>query len=1028
MKQIFLSFCISLLCIGTTSAQLVINFSSAADVTPGGQVTVDVSVEDFDNIVLFQFGVLWDPSVLSYNSLTNVVGNPPLPDFSEGGNIGTPTVSALLDDGEIWTSWNELNTDQVTIPDGTILFSIVLDVVGDPCDETTFSVGEILGPVEVYDDNTFSNNIGVTSNDGMVNIDGDNCDGMGSGCDNFDGIILTIDDASVSPGQNVCVPVTVENFTDIESASIGVTWDESIIDYTGIANFALPGSQQFNDTNVPNGELVSLWTDPLGNTNSLADGSVIFEICFDAVGSLGQTSPVNFEDLPNIGTGFEIEFSSNGVAIPYCVNEGSVTIADGPVEQFIISGNSATGDMGTQVCVDYTTENFDDISSIQYTYMWDNSVIDFTDVQMTNPNLGGLSAGNFNQLADDKLRFTWNSSSGEGETLPDGALLFKLCFDAVGACESETNLMYVSFGGIGIEIGDGNSNSIPPSNYDLQEGDVTVTCAADECTISSTAVSCNGGNDGSANVTVTGGSLPSCVWFNDAGTMIGSMCLLSGQTAGDYTVEVTVGSTSTTKEVTIPEPDAISIATTVTDASCNGAGSVDIVITGGNGGYVTTWDPAGSDEDNLLEGDYTITVTDSKMCMESAMFSVGLENTTLTANVSSTPTTCSDSQDGTISFTAAGGCAPYSCDGCDGMFGPGIYNVIVSDADGQMVPAEVVVSAPDPIVIMLLNDSDELCTTGSDGFLNIQGSGGTGALSYSWTSVGGFTSNSQNINGLGEDTYTVCATDQNQCMTCMTWDIVEKSDTDPPSINNVSSTDNSCFGLIDTDCDGSIFASVAGATSITINGDPVTEVNETGLCAGDYLVVASNANGDTEITITVGEPEQIQISVETFCTSEDAEDGSIELTVTGGNGPYTYDWGTSDLIGESPGFVGAGSYNVLVEDMNGCLAMAQGINVSTCIDPNFPCFEALNILTPNADGMNDIFMINCVEQNSGTLTVYDRYGKDVYKEVGYANTWDGTDNSGRILNEGGYMWVLEVDFGNGQTELYKGTVTILRNL
>jgi len=200
------------------------------------------------------------------------------------------------------------------------------------------------------------------------------------------------------------------------------------------------------------------------------------------------------------------------------------------------------------------------------------------------------------------------------------------------------------------------------------------------------------------------------------------------------------------------------------------------------------------------------------------------------------------------------------------------------------------------------------------------------------------------------------------------------------------------------------------------------------LCAGDYLVVASNANGDTEITITVGEPEQIQISVETFCTSEDAEDGSIELTVTGGNGPYTYDWGTSDLIGESPGFVGAGSYNVLVEDMNGCLAMAQGINVSTCIDPNFPCFEALNILTPNADGMNDIFMINCVEQNSGTLTVYDRYGKDVYKEVGYANTWDGTDNSGRILNEGGYMWVLEVDFGNGQTELYKGTVTILRNL
>jgi len=1028
MKQIFLSFCISLLCIGTTSAQLGINFSSAADVTPGGQVTVDVSVEDFDNIVLFQFGVLWDPTVLSYNSLTNVVGNPPLPDFSEGGNIGTPPVSALLDDGEIWTSWNEANTDQVTIPDGTILFSIVLDVIGDPCDETTFSVGPILGPVEVYNDNTFSNNIGVTATDGLVNIDGDDCNGMGTGCDNFNGIVLTIDDVNAEAGESVCVPVTVDNFEDIESASIGVTWDESIVDYTMITNFALPGSLQFNDTNVSNGELAVLWTDPLGNQNSLPNGAVIFEICFDAVGSVGQTSVINFGDLPDIGTGFEMEFSSMSVAIPFCVTEGSITIIDPSVEPFVIAGNSVIGTQGEQVCVDYTTENFTDISSIQLNIMWDMAVIDFDEVAMVNTDLGGFSVSSFNSVADDKLRLTWNSTGGDGEDLPDGSLLFQLCFDAIGACESETDLMYVSFGGINTEIGDGAGNSIPASMYDLQEGDVTITCPPDGCTVTVTDVSCNGGNNGSVAVSFDGGSNPSCEWKNSDGVVIGSACNLSGQMAGNFTLCVTTGGTTTTKDVTIDEPDPIDIQVTVMDASCNGNGSADIVITGGNGGNTIAWDPPGSNPMDLPEGDYGITVTDSQMCTESASFSVGITNEPLDVTVTVTMTSCSDSEDGTINFTASGGCAPYTCVGCDGMFAPGSYNVTISDSDGQSESAEVFITAPAAIEIALLNGPDELTSTGTDGFININGTGGTGALSYSWTSIGGFTSNTQNINGLGPDTYTVCATDQNNCQTCSSWEIILDDPGSAPSITNTDSTPNSCFGLIDTDCDGSIFAAVVGATSITVNGDAVTEVDLTGLCAGEYVIVATNGNGSTEETITVGEPDQIEIDVDTFCASEDTDDGSIELTVTGGTGPYTYTWGDPDLMGSNPSFLAVGSYNVLIEDINGCQAMEQMITVPSCTVMGIDCFEALNILTPNGDGMNDFFMINCAEQNSGTLTVYDRYGQDVYSEVGYSNGWDGRDNNGRILNEGGYMWVLEVDFGNGQRELYKGTVTVLRDL
>jgi len=169
-----------------------------------------------------------------------------------------------------------------------------------------------------------------------------------------------------------------------------------------------------------------------------------------------------------------MEFSSFSNSVPFCIEEGSVTIVDEMIQPFTISGNSVTGDQNEEVCVDFTTENFDDISSIQLTYMWDNSVIDFTEVMNTTNLLGGLSAGSFNQVADDKLRLTWNSQGGDGETLPDGTLLYQLCFNTVGACESESDIMYVDFGGINIEIGDGSGNSIPPANYNLEGGNVSI--------------------------------------------------------------------------------------------------------------------------------------------------------------------------------------------------------------------------------------------------------------------------------------------------------------------------------------------------------------------------------------------------------------------------------------------------------------------------------------------------------------------------------------------------------------------------
>ena len=62
--------------------------------------------------------------------------------------------------------------------------------------------------------------------------------------------------------------------------------------------------------------------------------------------------------------------------------------------------------------------------------------------------------------------------------------------------------------------------------------------------------------------------------------------------------------------------------------------------------------------------------------------------------------------------------------------------------------------------------TDEI--SGNDGAINITVSGGTPTYTYSWTGPGGFSSNSQNINGLVGGLYSVTITDLNGCTTTLT--------------------------------------------------------------------------------------------------------------------------------------------------------------------------------------------------------------------------------------------------------------------
>jgi gliding motility-associated-like protein len=65
-------------------------------------------------------------------------------------------------------------------------------------------------------------------------------------------------------------------------------------------------------------------------------------------------------------------------------------------------------------------------------------------------------------------------------------------------------------------------------------------------------------------------------------------------------------------------------------------------------------------------------------------------------------------------------------------------------------------------------------------------------------------------------------------------------------------------------------------------------------------------------------------------------------------------------------------------------------------------------------------------QENTKLTVFDRWGQEVYTQQNYDNSWSGLDMENEALEESAYMWVLEVEFAESRREVFTGTVTILR--
>jgi uncharacterized protein (DUF2141 family) len=267
----------------------------------------------------------------------------------------------------------------------------------------------------------------------------------------------------------------------------------------------------------------------------------------------------------------------------------------------------------------------------------------------------------------------------------------------------------------------------------------------------------------------------------------------------------------------------------------------------------------------------------------------------------------------------------------------------------------------------------------SDGQIKVLVLGGTAPFVFNWSNIPG-TNDPQNQTGLPAGTYGLTVTDANGCTASTTVTLIAP----PAPTVTATSTPPSC----QNPTSGTITLTVTGGSTpytydwshILGNSDPA---NLTGLSANVYSVVVTAANGcttSTSVTLTVPNAPQVT-ETHTNVTCFGGATGSIDLTVTGGTAPYTYDWadvtGTSNT--EDRTGLTAGSYSVTVTDANGCSS------TSTVVIGQPTAFAASTVLTHvtcngSSNGAIDLTV-------SGSTAPYTYDWADV---AGTSNTEDRT--------------------------------------
>jgi hypothetical protein len=440
--------------------------------------------------------------------------------------------------------------------------------------------------------------------------------------------------------------------------------------------------------------------------------------------------------------------------------------------------------------------------------------------------------------------------------------------------------------------------------------------------------------------------------------------LIDNLGAGFFEVTVTDsdGCTAVTNAIVTQPASELTVGTSATTPSGVGAsdGTATASPTGGTPGYTYLWSNSGiaATITGLVQGIYTVTVTDANGCTQVATAQVGDFECNLLVGFTVTNPSCATTADGSTTVLPTGGADPYaflwsntSTQQTNSGLLEGSYTVTVTDANGCTVAMPVGLQAIDQVqpVIQANPATVALGATGSVTLTPAL----LGVVVTDNCAVGNVSLNPINFNctQLGEHQVMITATDAsgNTATAAVTVTIIDNITPELVCPGNIVR----CFGndvvqysapVATDNCLG-----IGGSFNLDA-GLPSGSTFPAGETINTYSYTDAQGNvGACSFNVTI--LSQLVVNLDTVINDVSNQNvGGVQVTVTGSLAPYTYQWtvngqpvaSTEDLSG-----VGAGTYSLQVSDNANCQTVVGPYDVKNISGTKNPAWSDLIGIYPN---------------------------------------------------------------------------------
>ena len=479
---------------------------------------------------------------------------------------------------------------------------------------------------------------------------------------------------------------------------------------------------------------------------------------------------------------------------------------------------------------------------------------------------------------------------------------------------------------------------------------------------------CQGDTSNELSLRVQGGVAPYEYIWNTGQTA----ATLNNLPPGDYGVIVRDANQcqEVTRSVKVRDPGKplALVEFTAEDISCFGErdGKLTTNISGGTAPYTYIFSNASIIETfsthvevpNLAaDNDYRVTIADDKGCIIFSGNQEIKEPSLLNIRRDSIKDIrCAGQADGQIFITPSGGTEPYAYSWInerneevytlqDLNFAPaGTYQVIIGDSEACLdtLRPSTILDRQTPLLVSDTIISAQSCLDKSDGSIRLDISGGSAPYRYQWSNG----LSTPQIDRLDAGSYQVTITDQLACKLFLDELVIDSAKSTIDAIETILAVDcaENENGKIQVDLEGGVLPyQISWEAQGNIIALDTTQLD--GLPGGNYTLRVMDSTGCSKVfDYQVFEPLALGLQIQARPPSDTAQDGQIQVVVTGGNPPYQYLWNTGDTIPQLDS-LGSGVFEIMVSDYKNCL-LEESINLLNTRVLNPSIIQTVNLF-PN---------------------------------------------------------------------------------